>query len=256
MLAMDVSDLLRFNLMKSSTPTQAVSQHQVRLDGQWIPYTLKRSPRRRSITLTVDENGLRVGAPWRAPEARIAAMLEDHAPWIARKLAAWQARKPSPFAWETGAAIMVMGQPLKLLAAPERSTTISDGVHLHVAAGADNSAMLAKRTVLWLRSTALDWFEQRTAHFVPMLDVTMPNILLSNARTRWGSCHPAGRIHLNWRLIHMPPSLIDYVVVHELAHLRVANHSPRFWCWVEKVLPDHKLRRRALRLESHRYLIA
>jgi len=247
-------DLLRFNFMKNSVPAQAVSQHQIMLDGVSVSYTLKRSPRRRSITLTVDENGLRVGAPWRSPETRIASMLEGHAHWITRKLAAWQARKPLPFTWETGAAIMVLGQPLTLLPAPARSNTTSDGVHLHVAAQADQPVMMAKQATLWLRSTALEWFGQRTAHFAPMLDVGVPDIRLSNARTRWGSCHPAGRVHFNWRLIHMPAPLIDYVVVHELAHLRVANHSPRFWHCVEQVLPDHKMRRTTLRLEGHRYL--
>ena len=140
-------DLLRFNFMKNSVPAQAVSQHQIMLDGVSVSYTLKRSPRRRSITLTVDENGLRVGAPWRSPETRIASMLEGHAHWITRKLAAWQARKPLPFTWETGAAIMVLGQPLTLLPAPARSNTTSDGVHLHVAAQADQPVMMAKQAV-------------------------------------------------------------------------------------------------------------
>ena len=83
----------------------------------------------------------------------------------------------------------------------------------------------------------------------------MPLIQLSNARTRWGTCHPHGRVHLNWRLIHMPQHLIDYVVVHELAHLREMNHSPRFWAVVGSVIPDYTARRREMRRESHRYLV-
>mgnify|MGYP001201134009 CR=1 FL=1 len=78
----------------------------------------------------------------------------------------------------------------------------------------------------------------------------------SNAKARWGTCHPDGRVHLSWRLIQTPPALIDYVVVHELAHLREPNHSPRFWNWVARVMPDYKERRQALRLEGHRYLLA
>ena len=89
-----------------------------------------------------------------------------------------------------------------------------------------------------------------------VLDVRAPTIRLSNARTRWGTCHPAGRVHLNWRLIQAPPGLIDYVVVHELAHLREPNHSPRFWTWVASVLPDYQQRRLALRRDAHRYLLA
>ena len=89
-----------------------------------------------------------------------------------------------------------------------------------------------------------------------MLKVKIPVIKLSNARTRWGTCHPHGRVHLNWRLIHLPPALIDYVVVHELAHLHEPNHSPRFWRHVEAVLPDHAQRRDLIRTDAHRYLLA
>jgi predicted metal-dependent hydrolase len=84
----------------------------------------------------------------------------------------------------------------------------------------------------------------------------VPTIRLSNAKTRWGTCHPDGRVHLNWRLIQMPPALIDYVVVHELAHLHEPNHSQRFWRRVAAVLPDYAQRRLALRRDGHRYLLA
>ena len=78
---------------------------------------------------------------------------------------------------------------------------------------------------------------------------------LSNARSRWGSCHVSGRISLNWRLIQLPPHLVDYVVVHELAHLREMNHSPRFWSLVGRIIPDYQARRRELRREAHQYLV-
>jgi len=87
-----------------------------------------------------------------------------------------------------------------------------------------------------------------------MLGVAQPPIRLSNARTRWGSCHPAGRIHLNWRLIHFPLPLIDYVVVHELAHLRELNHSASFWRLVAQIVPDHAARRAQIRAHAHHYL--
>jgi hypothetical protein len=103
---------------------------------------------------------------------------------------------------------------------------------------------------------AQGWFEQRAAHFARVLDVRVHSIRLSNARTRWGTCHPDGRVRLNWRLIQAPPALVDYVVVHELAHLREPNHSPRFWTWVAGVLPDYKERRQALRRDACRYLLA
>ena len=242
-------------LLLDQTSAQAASRQCCQLGDQSIDYTLRRSARRRSITLTIDEHGLRVGAPWRASQRRIEAVLAAHAHWIVRKLAEWQARRPAPFAWVAGARIMVLGEPLMLAPDPVHASTARFGDTLHVRADPAAADGLAHSVVDWLRASALDWFEQRVGHFAPILAVNVPVIRLSNARTRWGTCHPHGRVHLNWRLIQMPPALVDYVVVHELAHLHEPNHSPRFWRRVEAVLPDHAQRRRVLRCEAHRYLL-
>jgi predicted metal-dependent hydrolase len=242
-------------LLPDQAPAQLTNRHCYRLAGQSIEYTLNRSARRRSITLTIDEQGLRVGATSRASQQRIETVLATHAHWIVRKLAEWQARRPAPFEWTAGARIMLLGEPLVLVPdAAATSITCVDGQLRAPLVGAGTDA-LAAAVLHWLRETANHWFAQRVGHFAPILAVAVPVIRLSNARTRWGTCHPHGRVHLNWRLIHMPPALIDYVVVHELAHLHEANHSPRFWRRVEAVLPDHVQRRRVLRAESHRYLL-
>ncbi len=245
-----------FDLVPDGAPAQIVSRQRCMLGATWIDYTLKRSRRRRSITLTIDEDGLRVGAPWRAPQPRIDALLESHARWIARKLAEWQARRRPSFIWQAGATVMALGEPLTLAVDPSSNVTQRAGGRLCIGGFDNDPDTLAQQVVAWLRSTAQSWFEQRAAHFARVLDVRAPTIRLSNARTRWGTCHPDGRVHLNWRLIQTPPALIDYVVVHELAHLREPNHSPRFWRWVATVLPDYQERRQTLRRDSHRYLLA
>ena len=246
----------RLDLAPGNAPAQVATRHQFRLGGEWIEYTLKRSLRRRSVTFTVDEDGLRVGAPWRASQRRIESLLGSHTRWISRKLAEWQARRPPPFTWQAGATVIMLGEPLMLALDPARSATGRDGNRLCIAGDTRDPRALAAQVVAWLRATAQGWFEQRAAHYAPVLDVRVPAIRLSNAKTRWGTCHPDGRVHLNWRLIQMPPDLIDYVVVHELAHLREPNHSRRFWRWVAGVLPDYEQRRVALRREGHRYLLA
>ena len=248
--------LSQLELLFGRAPAQIASRHQFMLDGNRVEYTLKRSRRRRTITLTIDEDGLRVGAPWRASLQRVDALLDSHARWIARKLAEWRARRPPPFTWQAGATVMAMGEPLTLVVGSAGDATQREGSRLYVRAGADDPDTLAQQVVAWLRGTAQGWFELRAAHFARVLEVRTPSIRLSNARTRWGTCHPDGRVLLSWRLIQAPPALIDYVVVHELAHLREANHSPRFWHWVARVLPDYKERRQTLRRESHRYLLA
>ena len=235
---------------------ESTTREQCTLDGVNVGYTLKRSRRRRSITLTIDESGLRVGAPWRASHSRIEAALKTHDRWVVRKLAEWQARRPPPFVWQAGAMAMLLGEPLSLIVQPVAGATRHSGNCLYIGAGADEPSALKERVTDWLRNRAQDWYEQRAAHFADILGVRVGAIRLSNAKTRWGTCHPDGRIHLNWRLIQAPPALIDYVVVHELAHLHEANHSPRFWGWVARVMPDYKQRRLALRRDAYRYLVA
>jgi predicted metal-dependent hydrolase len=248
---------LQLDLLPGKAPAQIATRHQFRLDKRCIEYTLKRSLRRRSITFTIDEDGLRVGAPWSASQRRIESLLGAHARWINRKLDEWQARRPPPFTWQAGATVMALGEPLTLVLDPVRTITDRDGSCLYVAWDMRTvPGPLPAQVVAWLRSTAQDWFEQRAGHYAPELDVPLPAIYLSNAKTRWGTCHPDGRVRLNWRLIQMPPDLIDYVVVHELAHLREPNHSRRYWRWVAGVLPDYEQRRRALRRDGHRYLLA
>ncbi|QBK03680.1 M48 family peptidase [Hylemonella gracilis] len=99
----------------------------------------------------------------------------------------------------------------------------------------------------WFLQEARALFAQRLDLYAPLLQVQWRKLALSNARTRWGSASSDGRIHLNWRLMHMPLAVIDYVVVHELSHLRVMDHSPRFWETVRSVMPDYERRRDQLR---------
>ena len=247
----------QLELLFGGAPAQTATRHRLELAEHSIEYTLKRSLRRRSISFVIDEDGLRVGAPWHATQRRIESLLGKHADWIRRKLDEWRTRRPAPLAWHAGAAVMALGERLTLVLDPARPATVRDGDRLCIPAhAASDSGELAAAVTAWLRRTAQAWFEQRAAHYAPALGVPLPAIRLSNARSRWGSCHPGGRVRLNWRLIQMPPELIDYVVVHELAHLREPNHSPRYWRWVAGVLPDYQELRRSLRREGHRYLLA
>lgn len=246
---------MQISLDNTDTDLQLADTYLYVLNGQAVEYTLRRSARRRSISLTIDERGLRVGAPVRAHQRRIEEALNTHADWIARKLAVWCQRRPPHFTWSAGAQLMLLGEPLTLAPDSMHSSILQLGGKLYLPVQADDAVTMAKVATEWLRAQANEQFNRRAAHFAPRLGVKLPVIRLSNARTRWGTCHPHGRIHLNWRLIHMPPALLDYVVVHELAHLHEPNHSPRFWRHVERILPDHLQRRRLLRTEAYRYLL-
>jgi predicted metal-dependent hydrolase len=246
---------VQFELPLLDRCREPVTRAHVVLEGRIVEYTLRRSARCKSITLTIDERGLRVGAPWRAGENAIVGQLRRHAAWVLRKLEEWSRRRTPPRRWRDGETIMLLGAPLRLtLHSRPRPPELDEGRLMVGCAAQHETALVETQVGRWLREQALACFVERVARYVPLLGVSVPDIRLSNARSRWGSCHPAGYIHLNWRLIHLPLPLLDYVVVHELAHLKELNHSARFWRIVAQIIPDHAERRTEIRARAHEYL--
>ena len=232
-------------LYRHLTPAPAVEQRTVILSGKQFTYTLKRT-RRRSIGLRIDDRGLTVNVPLRASEKWLHSVLQDKAQWVVEKLENWQAKKPAPPQWVDGAPILFRGETFTLRIVPGLFDAPPQlhGTHLVVhVSQAGNTAEIEKIMERWYRREALQLFEECVAHFAPLMNVSPREIKLSAARTQWGSCTVRGTVRLNWQLIKMPLRLIDYVVVHELAHLVEMNHSVAFWRVVEMVCSDYvKLR--------------
>ena len=133
------------------------------------------------------------------------------------------------------------------------SDTLPGVTHLTLHVGLPHTAtpdQIKDAVQAWLMRQAKRIFAERLNHFAPTLNVQWRKLSLSSAGTRWGSASADGSIRLNWRLIHFKQSVIDYVVVHELSHLRVMDHSPRFWDTVRSVVPDYALLRGQLKDES------
>lgn len=232
---------------------QAIGRAYLTLDGTLVSYTIKRSLKRRAISILVDEEGVRVGAPWVATQAAIERLLRKHSAWVLRKLEEWQVRRAPPRHWTDGEPLVLLGEryTLKLVAQP--AGVELRGAHLYVGNGGGS---VGRQVHEWMHAQALACFEERVAHYCRHLRIEpRPQVLLSSARTRWGSCHASGRIHLNWRLLQMPARLLDYVVAHEVAHLIEMNHSRRFWRVVERLVPDYAACRNELRHEAHKYLL-
>jgi predicted metal-dependent hydrolase len=226
------------------------------LDGQAVSYVLHRSHGRRRISLSIDERGLRIGAPLRASLREIESVLRDHARWVVRKLSEWSEKRAPGRRWESGESLMFLGQPLRLaVASGMQGVAAGTSDTLHISTPRTQPDHVAALARAWLRTQALSDFAVRVERYRLAMRLPAVDIRLSNARTRWGSCHINGHILLNWRLIQMPARLIDYVVVHELAHLREMNHSPRFWAVVAREIPDYAARRREIRRDAHRYLM-
>lgn len=216
----------------------------VRLRDRDVPYLLKRSQQRRSIVLTVDESGLTVSAPWRSSERRILAIIRDAEAWVLKKLETWSGYETRTQTWAEGDRIRYLGGTLtlRLEMQPVAATAVLDGpgeLRIGLPDPADAGAVKAA-TVNWYRRHAQANFTERIIRYAPGLDVALPRLLLSNARTRWGSCNARREVRLNWRLIQAQQPTIDYVVVHELAHLIEMNHSRRFWNLVAAACPHHR----------------
>ena len=241
-----------FSTLRRKLSPPAVEQRNIDLSGKSISYILKRSSKRRSIGLRIDERGLTVSMPLRASEKWLHSVLQDKAGWVVEKMAGWQNRQPLVIQqWRDGERIPFCGDTLTLRVVPDLfgapPALCGEVLHLQLA-DAMTPQQIERRVEQWYRQQALELFEQRVAHFATLLQVAPNALKLSAARSQWGSCTVRGVVRLNWRLIKLPHALIDYVVVHELAHLVEMNHSAAFWQVVERGCPDYRLRRGQLRL--------
>lgn len=234
----------------------------VQFGATHVGYRLTRA-RRRSIGFVVGPEGLEVRAPNRVPLYEIDSALQEKASWIVRKLIEVQQRQSalasSRIEWHNGVVFPFLGASVQVVLGTHfaRGATLVDAVQpapdapaLLLQAGLPEDATPTQvRDVVqaWLQRQARRIFEERLHHYAPQLGVQWRRLGLSNANTRWGSASSGGNIRLNWRLVHLRQPVLDYVVVHELAHLRVMDHSPRFWATVGTVMPDYAALRAELK---------
>ena len=226
-----------------SPPREAKTRHLL-IGGRIIDYRLKSGAKR--LSMTIDERGLRVGAPHRLPLGEIEAFVHDNGDWVLKKLAELaHAAQPRHVTVKDGLRLPLLDgeTEVRVLPGANRVRWVGDTVVLAARPDAD-LGQLATRA---LQKRALAHFGERLAHFCDRLGLATPKLSLSSAHTRWGSCSRHGGIRINWRLIHLPGHLGDYVVAHEVAHLLEMNHSKRFWAVVGSVYPDWKTARVELR---------
>ena len=237
---------------------------EVVLGAARVAYEFKRG-KRKTIGFLVGAEGLSVRAPHWVGLKDVDAAIHEKADWILRKLAETQQRharvEATRIEWKDGATFPFMGETVVIRLDPKHGFksvggTLDDAVdgvgprtlRLAVAQNAEPS-QIRDAAQAWLMRQSRKLFIERLDHFAPLLGVRWQKLSLSNAATRWGSASADGSIRLNWRLIHFRLPVIDYVVAHELAHLRVMDHSHRFWETVESVMPDYDQLRQQLKDE-------
>jgi predicted metal-dependent hydrolase len=244
-----------------SLPASARARHEVLLGEHRVAYELRRA-RRRSIGFMVGPEGLAVSAPRWVGLAEIESVLRGKTAWILRKLHEQQERARRQLAarveWRDGSVVPFLGESVILLLDPRCTGAVLHtavdtlpgvpNLTLHLGLPEHAGAEQVRDVVQsWLQRQARRVFEERCEVFAQRLGVRVRRLSLSSAATRWGSASADGSIRLNWRLVHFGLPVIDYVVAHELAHLREMNHSAAFWDVVRSVVPGYEQARAALK---------
>ena len=212
-----------------------------------IEYVLVRRRGRRGVGLKVDENGLTVSAPVSMPLARVEAAVRDSESWILKKIDQWRTRKAPVIAWTDGARLPFLGGGLSLrLATAARGRAERVGGELQASVRSLDEAEIRRVVVSWYKREASTYLRSRLLALAQAAGLAPPHFLLSSALARWGSCNTRREVRLAWRLVKAPAELVDYVICHELAHLRHMDHSPRFWAEVERQCPDYRALRARL----------
>jgi predicted metal-dependent hydrolase len=231
------------------------SQREIRFGEHVVAYELRRA-RRRSIGFVVGAEGLSVSAPRWVGLADVEAALREKANWILRKLLEQRERADrlaqARIDWRDGACVPFLGRPVTVRLDPQAAGAMLDADAGLLRVGlppAAEPAQVRDAVQSWLQRQARRLFEERCRVYAERLAVRVTRLTLSSAATRWGSASADGSIRLNWRLVHFALPVIDYVVTHELAHLREMHHGPAFWNVVRSVLPEYERSRSTLRDE-------
>lgn len=219
-----------------------------------VEYLLVRRRGRRGVGLKVDETGLTVSAPSTMPLGRIEALVRESERWVLRKIAEWRGRQVPCVSWIDGAALPFLGGIIVLrVACGQRAhARLADG-ELRVAVREHADAHVRRAVVGWYKAAARDHLSRRLLALSQAAGLAAPKLAISSALARWGSCNSRREVRLAWRLVKAPAELVDYVICHELAHLRHMNHSAAFWAEVQRQCPDYRRLRAALFATDHLY---
>jgi predicted metal-dependent hydrolase len=233
-----------------------------------VAYEFRRA-RRKNIGFLVGPEGLVVSAPRWVPLGEVDQAVRAKSRWIVNKLEAARERQArleaARIEWKDGATFPFLGEPVIVVLDPRHAFSETGGVlhtdtstlpgvarqTLHIGlAQTAQPAQIRDAVQAWLMRQARELFTQRLNHYAPLLGVRWRKLTLTSAGTLWGTARSDGSIRLNWRLVHFRMAVVDYVVAHELSHLRVMDHSPRFWDTVRTVVPNYPELRGQLKDEA------
>ncbi|MGI4846770.1 MAG: M48 family metallopeptidase [Janthinobacterium lividum] len=238
----------------AAPPALPKGRRRIQFKDHSIDYLLLRS-KRRSIGLVIDDDGLRVTAPRWVTLAQIEEAIQEKQRWILAKIAERRERSAlrlqPQMQWRDGAALPYLGQEIILRIVASQAAGVVFDEHQRILTVSlrpgHTEQQLKDRVLSWLQGEAKQLFAARLPVYAEKLGVRYKSFRLSSAMTQWGSCTADGRIRLNWRLMFFGLEQIDYVIAHELSHLREMNHSPAFWATVQSVFPEFVAAKKVLR---------
>jgi len=210
--------------------------------------------RKKTLSVRVDTDGtVIVRVPWRYDHGEVHGFLRRHAGWIDRQVrrAAESARLSPPAAGTK--AYPYLGRLYPLAAPADQAAALAWSPDKGFSATVTEARVLERLLRQWYIHRAHETIPGRVLHFAGIMGLSPKKVRISGARSRWGSCSGRDTLSFSWRTVTLPAALIDYIVIHELAHLKERNHGPRFWHLVSRFMPDHKSHRARLRQTSHSF---
>ncbi|HYD29304.1 MAG TPA: SprT family zinc-dependent metalloprotease [Azospirillaceae bacterium] len=220
------------------------------LAGLDEPLELRESARARRLTMRVDpaSGQIKVVVPVGTPEAEVRRFVTRHDGWLKSRLSKVPERQP----FAAGGVVSVLGvdHVIRHDATWRGPARQADGEILF----GGQPEFLGRRVRDWLAAEALKELSARAAAKAAEIGARVSGVTVRDTKSRWGSCSAAGRLSFSWRLVLAPEWVLDYVVAHEVAHLKEMNHSPRFWAWCARLTPDVRTPRAWLKANGARLL--
>ncbi len=222
----------------------------ITLQGKELPYQLVRVRSRKRVSLLVNGEGLlQVRTPWRTPLRQVEQLVCDHETWILQQLSQVQQTNAAQSTLPEGHPLPLLDGFVQLRYGTEQiRPIIREDNQLWVAARYQERSVLTALLEQWYRAEARRYLPLRLQLWSDQMQIPYARLTVRSQKSRWGSCSSRKTISLNWRLVCLPVRVGDYVMVHELSHLRHMNHSPDFWGLVARYLPEYVACRQQLRL--------
>jgi predicted metal-dependent hydrolase len=235
----------------------AVKPEQIQVKGLYVGVV--RTSRAKTASIKVDDGLVSVVVPKTLAIERIQQLVEDKYQWIVQKIALHEASKPaSDREFVSGEAYAYLGRnyrlkvvtgayiPVKLIQG-RLVATLPDGTK--------RSDLVRDAVIRWYKLNALRKIKEKVRRYSKNMGLEPKSVSIKTLKSRWGSCSPIGELDFNWIIVMAPNRVVDYVVVHELCHLKQLDHSPKFWKEVERVMPDYAEHKEWLKVNSGKLVV-